>query len=93
MLSDHERKALREIQRQLATDDPEFERSFHAAATAPPPDYRRLAYTIVIVLAALLATIMALAGSPGGTLAFAAIAGMVWYARHRRAGTTQQHQR
>ena len=90
MLSNHERKALREIQRQLVIDDPEFERSFRAAAVPPPPDHRRLIYTIVIILAALLAVLMVLAGSPGGSLAFAAIAGLAWYARHRRAVTNQR---
>ncbi len=85
MLNDRERKTLREIQHQLSVDDPDFERSFRAVAL-PPPGHRRLAYTAVIVLAALLGIVMLLAGSPGGALAFAAIVGLAWFAQHRRHG-------
>lgn len=85
MLSDHERHALREIQRQLVIDDPDFERSFRALETATPPTPRRWVWTVVIVIAALLATIMLLAGSPGGALIVTLVAGSVWLIRHLRS--------
>lgn len=88
MLSDHERQTLREIQRQLLVDDPDFEQSFRAlelstpTPTATPPPQHRWAYTVVIVIAALLAVLMLVAGSAGGTLAFAVIAGSVGLVQH-----------
>ncbi|GAB1516143.1 DUF3040 domain-containing protein [Actinophytocola sp. KF-1] len=91
MLSDHERKTLREIQRQLVVDDPDFERTFRTlAAPAPGPTLRWWTYTAVIVIAAVLATVSLLAGSVGGTLAFSVIAGAVWCARHLEKAATRR---
>jgi hypothetical protein len=83
LLSDYERKTLREIQRQLNIDDPEFERSFRALeeSTPEPPTRLRRVYTVVIVISALLGVVMGLAGSVGGALAFAIIAASAWFAR------------
>jgi hypothetical protein len=91
VLSDHERKTLREIQRQLFVDDPDFQRSFRAldaqpptrpaAPTPEPPGENRWIYTTVIVTAALLALLLMLAGSFGGALAFTIIAGSMWLVR------------
>ncbi|MGH3756253.1 DUF3040 domain-containing protein [Actinophytocola sp.] len=86
MLSDHERETLREIQRQLVVDDPDLERSFRAlekpTPTRTPPPQGRWAYTAGIAVAAVLAVVLLLAGSLGGALAFAVIAGSVSLARH-----------
>ena len=88
MLDDHERETLREIQRRMFVDDPDFERSFRALGAparepvAVPPGPHRWAYAVVIGIAALLATVLLLAGSVGGALAFTVIAAAVWLARH-----------
>lgn len=96
MLSDHERKTLREIQRQMVVDDPDFERSFRTLAASPPdptaipPAQLRWAYTVVTVIAIFLATVSLLAGSVGGTLAFSVIAGSVWFAQYLGKAATQR---
>lgn len=84
MLDDHERKVLRDIQRRLAFDDPNFEESFRAleSPAAARRGELRPAYTAVIIVAGLLAVVMLLAGSAGGALAFAIVATAVWCARH-----------
>lgn len=84
MLSDHERKALREIQRQLLVEDPNFERSFRAIEAPTSRSHRELAYPAGIVIAALLAVVGLLVGSPGAVVAFSVIAVLVWFAKHRR---------
>lgn len=82
MLSDREREALREIQRQVFVDDPDFERSFRALEAPKPPSPHRWAYRVVVVIAAFLTVAMVVAGSAGGALAFAVVAGAVWLAQH-----------
>ncbi len=103
MLSDHERETLREIQRQLVVEDPDFERSFHTLAeqpagpaessgpagpTASPPAEVRWAYTVVIVVALLLAAVSLIAGSLGGMLAFGLVAGTVRFAQYLEKAAT-----
>ncbi len=96
VLSDHEQRTLREIQRQLVLDDPDFERTFRAvAASAPdpsavPPAELRWAYTAIIVIAISLATVSLLAGSIGGTLAFSVVAGSMWFAQRLGKAATQR---
>jgi Flp pilus assembly protein TadB len=106
VLSDHERKTLREIQRQLFVDDPDFQRSFRALDAQPPtrpaaptpeplpasPSANRWIYTTVIITAALLALLLMLAGSLGGALAFIIIAGSMWLVR-RLEHSARQHKR
>jgi hypothetical protein len=88
VLNDHERKTLRDIQQQLSVDDPDFERSFQAFETPAPQMYRRLIYAAGIVIAALLAVVGLLAGSAGGALLFAVIAGLVWLTQRLHDGTS-----
>lgn len=90
MLNDHERETLRDIQRQLFVDDPDLERSFRALEESSPPTHRRLVYTAGIIIAALLAMVGLLAGSPGGALGFTVIAGLVWLALHHHDGASQR---
>ncbi|ONI92119.1 hypothetical protein ALI22I_05775 [Saccharothrix sp. ALI-22-I] len=84
MLSDHEQETLREIQRQLVVDDPDFERSFRAldAPEPTPTAGRRWLYPMVIAIASLLAILMLLAGSPGSALGYGLVAGLVWLAQY-----------
>ncbi len=82
MLNDHERKTLREFERQFQVEDPDFTRSFDTRAQRL---HRRQLdgawFQIAIVAAVLLGAIMLVAGSPSGALAFAAVAGLTWLAR------------
>ncbi|MEO3789484.1 DUF3040 domain-containing protein [Nonomuraea sp. B10E15] len=88
MLDDHERETLRDIQRRLRVDDPDFAKSFgtgtrrlrRAAAT----DLSRRAYTAMLVVSSGFGVILLLAGSPFLALLFAALAVWVWYARAQR---------
>lgn len=90
MLSDRERKTLREVQRQFDAEDPDFSRSFddglrHStyslqwAYTMP-----RWAYTTAIVVAVALGVLMLLARAPGTALLFAALATTIAMIRGRR---------
>lgn len=80
MLSDHERKALREVERQFMAQDPDFTRAFDA--TGQPSTYSIQwiyempwwAYRIVIGLAVALGLLMMLAGAPWTAILFAGLA-------------------
>lgn len=87
MLDDRERRALREVERHIRSDDPQFVRSFDAdAAQLSASAHRRGAWTAGAV-AALLAAVMLLAGSPAAALAFVACAAVVWASwRYRGPG-------
>lgn len=80
MLSDHERKTLRELESQFIAEDPEFPRSFDARAQRL--DRKRLGVTamIAILAAVLLSALMLVAGSPGAAMAFAVVTGLIWLA-------------
>lgn len=84
MLSDYERKTLREVERQLMLEDPEFARSFYAHEQHPPRDHHRPPNKIVIVVAvllsALLSALLLIVGLLSGALTFAAVAGLIWMA-------------
>jgi hypothetical protein len=82
VLNDHERKTLREVERQFLVEDPEFARSF--ATRAQRLERRHLdggLVKIAILAAVLLGALMLVAGSPSGALAFAAGAALIWLAR------------
>jgi hypothetical protein len=81
VLSEHEWKVLGEVERQLLAEDPEFTRSFatHARRLQPARADHDL-IKLAAVGAALLAALLLVAGSPGA-LAFAAVAGLLWWAR------------
>ena len=97
MLSEHEREVLGEVERQLLAEDPEFTRSFATSARRLQParsdhDLIKLAAAGTVLLAAL----VLVAGWPGGALAFAAVAGLLWWARapiqeHRAARDDGPH--
>jgi hypothetical protein len=82
VLSDHEWRTLREVERRFLTEDPEFARSF--ATRAQRLERRHLdggLAKIAILAAVLLGALMLVAGSPSGALAFAAGAALIWLAR------------
>jgi Flp pilus assembly protein TadB len=83
VLSDHERKTLRELERQLMAEDPEFPRSFDAGAHRLGRKHCGVTAGIAITVAVLLFALMLAVGSLGGALAFGAGTGLVWLAwRH-----------
>jgi hypothetical protein len=86
MTSDYyDREALRRILRDLNSDDPEFVRSFEAAASPPPsaPDEysdSALVWISVFVSASVLALMSLTLGSFGIGMLFAAVA---WFGAYR----------
>lgn len=78
MLSDREREVLREVERRILTEDPEFARRFDARA-------QRLAHRaggpgikIFVLAGLLLSALVLVAGSLGGAVAFAVATGLIW---------------
>ena len=81
MLSDHEWRTLREVERRFLTEDPEFTRSFATRAQHLGRAQGCVGIKIFLVAAVLLGALMLVAGSPSGALAFAAGAALIWLAR------------
>lgn len=80
MLSDHEWRTLREVERRLLTEDPGFVRSFDARARRLHGGSDRWGLQIFLVAGVLLSLLMLVTGSPGGAVAFAAATGLIWSA-------------
>ena len=80
MLSDHDRKTLREVECQLMAEDSEFARSFEAGQARLSSQPRRLAVRIGIGIGVLLAALMLVTGPLVGALVVAVTAGLVWVA-------------
>ncbi|MCW2716935.1 MAG: hypothetical protein QOG20_4387 [Pseudonocardiales bacterium] len=90
MLSDHERKMLREVERQCMAEDPGFTRTFQERQTRLSRRPHQIGAAIAVVVAALLAALMLLAGSLAGALAFATATGLIWVAWRRSIDTKRQ---
>lgn len=83
MLSDHERRTLREVERRCMADDPAFTRSFQERQTRLSRRPHQTGAAIAIAVAALLTALMLIAGSPATALGLAAVTGLIWMAwRH-----------
>jgi Flp pilus assembly protein TadB len=80
VLSDHEWKALREVERRFQDEDPRFTRSFEARQTRMAHHPHELGARLAVVAAALVAAVMLLAGSLAGALAIAFTTGLIWVA-------------
>jgi DUF3040 family protein len=84
VLSDDERKTLREVERQLMLEDPEFAQSFPAHQQHSPRNHHRptdkIAIVVAVLLSALLSALLLIAGLLSGVLTFAAVAGLIWAA-------------
>lgn len=80
MLSDYEWKTLREIERRLLTEDPEFTRSFDTRAQRLHGREDRWGLQIFVVIGLLLSALMLVTGSLSGAAAFAAATGLIWLA-------------
>lgn len=91
MLSDHERRTLREVERQFLTEDPRFARAFEARQTRLSRHPHRLGAGLAVVVVALLTAFLLVAGSPGGALVLATVTGLIiWAVRYRPAGTNRR---
>jgi Protein of unknown function (DUF3040) len=90
VLSDHERETLREVERQLMVEDPEFACSFEAGQTRLSRHPHRPGVRIALVGAALFTALMLVAGSLVGALVFAFVTGLVGVAWRLPADTEAQ---
>jgi hypothetical protein len=79
MLSDHERRVLRDLERRFAAEDPDLIRSFTAPST-PRAGSPEAAATVAGVVALLLGAPLLLAGSVVGALAVTATTALIWAA-------------
>jgi hypothetical protein len=78
VLSDRERKTLREVERRLLIEDPEFARSFAARAQRLPGPAGPLGIKIFLIAGLLVSAFVLVAGSLGGAVAFATATGLIW---------------
>jgi Flp pilus assembly protein TadB len=90
VLNDHERKALREVERQFQDEDPRFTRSFEARQSRLARHPHKLGANLAVVAAVLLAVVTLLAGSLTGALAIVVTTGLIWLAWSRSAGTDRR---
>jgi len=90
MLSDHERRTLREVERHCMADDPAFTRAFQEQQTRLSRRPQRTGATIAIVAATLLAALLLIAGSPAGALALATATGLIWMAWRHSTDTNRR---
>jgi len=89
MPSEHEREALREVERRLLREDPGFAEAFAARAqdlSHPPPT--GVGVRIFLVAGCVLSVLMLVIGSLGGAMAFAAATGSIWLAWRFGAAVT-----
>jgi len=79
VLDDNERNALRELERQLATEDPWFVQTFdrHQERMSDQPRHRHVA-RIVLAVALAVCALLLLLGSPIGALAVAVTVASAW---------------
>ncbi len=90
MLSDHERRTLRELDGRFLADDPEFPRSFDARAQRLGHTPLGGSATLALAVGVLLCVLMLVAGSLAGALAFAAATGAIWLAWRHSTGSRRQ---
>jgi Flp pilus assembly protein TadB len=90
VLNDHERKALREVERQFQAEDPRFTRSFEARQTRLARHPHKLGTRLTVAAAALLTAFLLVAGSLAGALAVAAATGLIWLAWRHSVGTDRR---
>lgn len=90
MLSDREWKTLRDVERRMLTDDPQFARSFATSAEELGRGHLDgLGLQIFLVCGALVGALLLVAGSLAGALGTAAATGSIWWAW--RSSTTGSH--
>jgi DUF3040 family protein len=90
VLNDHERKTLREVERQFQAEDPRFTRSFEARQTRLARPGHKPGANLAVVAAALLAAVTLLAGSLTGAVAIVLTTWLIWLAWRHSAGTDRR---
>jgi Protein of unknown function (DUF3040) len=78
VLDDNERETLREVERRLLAEDPEFVNGFQARQSDLHRRTYRRGAAIAIVVALLLVGLMLAAGSVGGAVLWAGATAVVW---------------
>ncbi|WP_214403661.1 DUF3040 domain-containing protein [Pseudonocardia lacus] len=79
MLDDHERKALREVERRLLREDPGFGRDFDARARRlSHPSHAGVGIKIFLLGGSLMSALVLLAGSLSGAAAVAVATWLIW---------------
>jgi hypothetical protein len=86
VLDDNEQETLREVERCLLAEDPEFVNGFQARQSDLRRRSYRLGTAIAIVVALLLVGLMLAAGSVGGAVLWAGATAVVWGLWRRSAG-------
>jgi hypothetical protein len=88
VLNDHERKTLREVERQCMAEDPGFTRGFEARQARLSRHPHRLGLGLGVVVGVLLTVFLLIIGLLGSALVVAAMTGLViWAVRHHWVGT------
>jgi hypothetical protein len=91
VLSDRERETLREVERRILSEDPEFARSFDAhAQRLPHASPGGVGIRIFLVVGLLLSALVLVAGSLSGAVAFATTTGLIWLAWRFSRESSQQ---
>jgi hypothetical protein len=91
VLSDHEWKTLREVERRFMVDDPHFTRAFEAHQARLSHHPYRPGAALALVVGVLLTAFLMVAGSLAGALVVAATTGLiVWALRRHTVGTDRQ---
>ena len=80
MLSDHELKTLRELERRLLDDDPDFPRSFDTRAQRLGRPRPGLPSITAVAVAVVLGAVLLMAGAPGAALGLVTVTGLLWLA-------------
>lgn len=85
MLSERDRETLRELERRLEHDDPEFVRAFARGGTPvrPPGRWERRLYTAALVLVVMLGVFATLTGAWQFVPAAAVATGLLMIGRNR----------
>jgi fatty acid desaturase len=78
VLDDHERETLREVERRLLADDPDFVSDFQARQSHLPRRTFRRGTIVAVVIAVLLVGLMLAAGSVGGAILWLVATAVVW---------------
>jgi hypothetical protein len=92
MLDDYERNALREVERRLLSEDPEFTRAFAARARRLPHNSPTgTGIKIFVIGGSLVSALVLIAGSLSGAVSFAIATGLIWLVwRGTTAPTSRQ---
>lgn len=90
MLSEHERKTRREVERHCMAKNPAFTRSFEERQTRLSRLRPQTRAVIAIMVAILLTALMLIGGTLAGALAFASATGLIWVVWRHSTNTNRR---